>query len=90
LEFAAWSARADAAAGSGAEALKRLRASVSELGPKAGVNVLLEARLALAELTLKFGDASEGRAQLDGLQKEASTKGFSVLARKAAALRNSS
>ena len=90
LEFAAWSARANAAAGSGAEALKSLRASLSEFGPKAGVNVQFEARLALAELTLKFGEASEGRTQLNALEKDANEKSFSVFARRAAAIRNSS
>jgi tetratricopeptide (TPR) repeat protein len=90
LEFAAWSARANAAAGSGAEALKSFRASLSELGPKAGMNVQFEARLALAELTLKFGEPSEGRTQLNSLEKEANEKSFSVFARKAAAIRDSS
>jgi tetratricopeptide (TPR) repeat protein len=90
LEFAAWSARANAAAGSGAESLKSFRASFSELGPKAGVNVLFEARLALAELTMKFGEASEGRTQLNALEKDATEKSFSVFARRAAAIRNSS
>lgn len=61
LEFAAWSARADAAAGGGAQALKTLEASVAELGSKPGVNVQFEGRLALAELTLKSGDAAQGQ-----------------------------
>ncbi len=90
LEFAAWSARADAAAGSGATALKTLHDSVSELGSKAGVNVQFEGRLALAELMLKFGDASQGRAQLEAIEKDASGKSFSEFARRAATLRNPS
>jgi len=90
VEFAAWSARADAAAGSGAKALKTLQDSFSEFGSKAGASTQFEGRLALAELTLKFGDASQGRAQLEAIEKDASGKSFSVFARKAAALRNSS
>ena len=90
LEFAAWSARADAAAGSGADALKNLKTSFAELGSKAGVGVQLEARLAVAELALKFGDAAEGRAQLDALEKDASSKGYTFFARRASALRNPS
>jgi tetratricopeptide (TPR) repeat protein len=89
LEFAAWSARADAAAGSGAKALKTLQDSVAELGPKAGANVQFEGRLALAELTLKFGDAAQGRAQLEAIEKDASGKSFTAFAKRAAALRNS-
>jgi tetratricopeptide (TPR) repeat protein len=89
LEFAAWSARAEAAAGAGTKALKTLEASVAELGAKPGVNVQFEARLALAELTLKFGDAAQGRAQLAAIEKEAGGAGFSVFAKRAAALRNS-
>jgi tetratricopeptide (TPR) repeat protein/TolB-like protein len=76
LEFAAWSARADAAAGDGAKALKALQATLAELGAKAGVNVQFEARLAVAELTMKFGDAAQGRAQLEAIEKEAGGKGF--------------
>lgn len=90
LGFAAWAARADAAAGSGKEALNSLQSSFSELGSKAGVNAQFEARLALAELTLKFGDASDARAQLDALEKDAHDKNFTIFARKAAAIRNSS
>jgi tetratricopeptide (TPR) repeat protein len=90
LEFAAWSARADAAAGSGAKALKALLDSFSEFGSKASASAQFEGRLALAELTLKFGDASKGRALLEALEKDASGKSFSVFARKAAALRNPS
>jgi hypothetical protein len=54
------------------------------------MNVQFEARLALAELTLKFGEASEGRMQLNALEKDATEKSFSAFARKAAAIRNSS
>jgi tetratricopeptide (TPR) repeat protein/tRNA A-37 threonylcarbamoyl transferase component Bud32 len=88
LEFAAWSARADAAAGSGAKALKTLQESISEFGSKAGASAQFEGRLALAELTLRFGDASQARAQLEAIEKDAGGKSFSVFARRAAALRN--
>jgi hypothetical protein len=90
LEFAAWSARAEAAAGDGAKALKMLQNSFSEFGSKAGASTQFEGRLALAELALKFGDASQGRALLEAIEKDASGKNFSVFARKAAALRNPS
>ena len=88
LGLAAWSARVDAAAGDGPKALKTLEAVVAEVGAKAGVNVQFEARLAVAELTLKFGDAAQGRAQLEAIEKEANGKGFVLFARRAAALRN--
>jgi tetratricopeptide (TPR) repeat protein len=89
LEFAAWSARADAAAGSGAKALKTMQDTFAELGSKAGANVQFEGRLALGELTLKYGDAAQGRTQLEAIEKDAGGKGFSVFAKRAATLRNS-
>jgi serine/threonine protein kinase/tetratricopeptide (TPR) repeat protein len=84
LELAAWSAQADAAAGSGREALKKLQARTAELGPKASLNAQFQARLVAAELECKFGDAGAGRDQLNALQKDANSKNFLLIAQKAA------
>lgn len=50
--------------------------------------VEFEARLALAELEKKSGHTAVAHAQLTSLQKMARTNGFSLIARKAAALDN--
>jgi serine/threonine protein kinase len=45
-----------------------------------------EARLALAEIELNTGNAADGRQQLAALEKEARSKGFLLIARKAASI----
>jgi hypothetical protein len=45
----------------------------------------LEATLALAEAEMQSGEAPAGRARLAALRAEAAAKGYSVIARKAAA-----
>jgi hypothetical protein len=44
----------------------------------------LEARLALGEIEVKSGVLTRGRAQLQTVERDASQKGFVLLARKAA------
>ena len=85
LELAAWAARAEAGAGSGSDALKKLQARTAELAPKAAINAQFQARLAAGELQLKFGDAAKGRSELNALQRDASSKKFLLIAQKAAA-----
>jgi len=78
-------ARAEAGAGSGSEALKKLQARTAELAPKAAINAQFQARLVAGELEVKFGDAAKGREELNALQKDASSKKFLLIAQKAAA-----
>jgi len=85
LELAAWSARAQAADGNGTEALKKLRSQIAELGAKAAVGAQFQARLAAGELEIRFGDPAKGRAELNALQQDATSKKFVLLAQKAAA-----
>ena len=85
LELAAWLARAEAGAGNGSEALKKLQARTAELAPKAAINAQFQARLVAGELEVKFGDAAKGREELNALQKDASSKKFLLIAQKAAA-----
>jgi eukaryotic-like serine/threonine-protein kinase len=48
-------------------------------------NVAIEARLALGEIQMNFGDRVAGRAVLESLEKESSSGGFLIVARKASA-----
>jgi len=48
----------------------------------------LEARLALGEIQMKSGKPSVGRTRLEALEKEATAKGFLLIARKAVAAKN--
>ena len=49
--------------------------------------IQLEARLAMGEVEMKSGMRTAGRARLAALQRDATTEGFLLLARKAAAAR---
>ena len=53
------------------------------------VGIQLEARLAQAELEMKSGHGSVGRANLAALEKAASAKGFGLIARKATLMQGS-
>jgi hypothetical protein len=74
-----------AAAGQCAEATKLLLATLSDATAAGFVGYELEARLALAQVAIE-SDAAAHRGRLTDLEKEASAKGFLVIARKAAAL----
>jgi len=50
-------------------------------------SIQLEARLGMGELEMKSGDRTNGRARLAALQKDATAKGFLLIARKAASVR---
>jgi len=87
LTLAAWTARGDAATGKSASAIRALQTAIEDLGPKAILQVRLEARLALAEITLASSGAASARPLLDAIEKESTEKGYGLYARKAAALR---
>ncbi len=63
-------------------AIKNLKAIVAETAGSGQ----LEARLALGEIELRSENPAAGRATLQALEKDATAKGFLLIARKAAAL----
>ena len=87
LAFAIVAARVRAANGMSAEALQSLRSTLAESTRFGFVSYQLEARLALHELDLKSSRAAAARSQLAALEKEARTRGFNLIARRAAAAR---
>jgi tetratricopeptide (TPR) repeat protein len=87
LMTAVQTARARVAAGvNAADTRKGLEAAFTEMGPKSGFDVRLEARLALAELQAEGGDPAGALSALDGIEKEATSHGFLLAARKAKTL----
>ena len=67
------------------EALKGLEAVLSEAERARFVASEFEARLAMGEIRMKSGSPEVGRARLDALEKDATAKGFGLIARQAAA-----
>jgi tetratricopeptide (TPR) repeat protein/TolB-like protein len=77
-------ARLSAEAGQSAAAITEVD-SIRERAAKAGLaGVELEARLARGEIEMRSGNVAAGRARLETLQKDASARGFALVARKAA------
>jgi len=76
-------ARVLASRGRPAEALASLRAILAATRKNGFVGDGLEASLALGEMEMKSGENEAGRARLVTLEKEATAKGFFLLARKA-------
>lgn len=72
-----------AALGRAAEARKSLANVLAEAMKHGFVGLQFEARLALGEIEMKSGETVAGRAHLKQLQKEATAKGFTLIARKA-------
>jgi len=82
-------ARIRATSGSAAdrnEAAKRLNTVIGEATTAGFADVALEARLVLGEVEIGSGQAADGRAQLEALEKDAKGKGFGLVARKARAI----
>ena len=52
------------------------------------MGIELDARLALAEIEIKSGQATTGRAHLAALETDAKAKGYNLIARKAAIARS--
>ena len=75
--------RVQAAAGETAEASKSLEVVVAELAKVHRVSDQFEARLALGEIEIKSGKTASGRTRLTALEKDATSKGFMLIARKA-------
>ncbi len=86
IEFgvAITAARVRAAMGKPAEAIQTLSTTLAEATKYGFVKQQYEARLALGEIEMKSG-APAGRARLAKLQKDATAKGFLLIARKATA-----
>jgi hypothetical protein len=67
------------------QAKKTLQAALADATRENLTGLQLEARLAIGEVETKSGDRSAGRADLAALQKDATAKGFLLIARKASA-----
>ena len=65
-------------------ATNRLRQVLSDATRTGFVNYALEARLALGELEVTSGNRTDGRGHLESLLKDASEKGFRLVAQQAA------
>jgi tetratricopeptide (TPR) repeat protein len=78
-------ARLSAASGGSAAATRALESILREAAKGGLVGLELEARLALGEIELKSGKIPAGRARLQSLEKDASARGFRLIARKSAA-----
>ena len=85
LEFAISVARLSAAVGGTATARRELEAILAEAQEYGFYALQLEARLGLGEVEVRMGTPSVGRARLNALRAEAGTKGYGLIARKAAA-----
>jgi DNA-binding winged helix-turn-helix (wHTH) protein/tetratricopeptide (TPR) repeat protein len=68
-----------------AEANQKLGSIISDSEKRQCVQIQLEATLALAESEIRSGSKSAGKAQLSTLRKQASARGFGLIARQAAA-----
>jgi hypothetical protein len=79
-------ARAQAAAGAADDGVALLERTLEEAGARGFVETALQTRLALGELEVGLGRTA-GRARLAAVAKEASGRGLTLIARKAAAAR---
>jgi len=75
--------RIHAASGRAAEASKGLAGTLAEATRLDCGRCVLEARLALGELEMKEGKKAAAREHLATLEKDATAKGFLLIARKA-------
>jgi DNA-binding winged helix-turn-helix (wHTH) protein/tetratricopeptide (TPR) repeat protein len=85
LEMMIVAARVRAARGYSSEAEKSLRAALAESTKYGFVPYEFESRLALGQAETRSGKTAAGRARLASLGKDATAKGFALIARKAAA-----
>jgi tetratricopeptide (TPR) repeat protein len=86
LPVAIAGARIATASGDFANARKLLGEALAEAAKANLLYFQYDARLALGELEIKSGSMADGRARLTALEKEASDRGFLLIARKAASL----
>jgi tetratricopeptide (TPR) repeat protein len=87
LTMAIVSARVQAASGDRDAAAQALEGALLEATRSGLGGVQLDARLALGETEIQGGHPAEGRARLVALEAAAKTKGFGLVARKAALAR---
>ena len=87
LEVEITRARVRAALRQTAEARSSLKDALAQAKTAGFKGAELEAQLALGEVELKAGDISGGRTRLLALEQEAESRGFGLLAKKAAAQR---
>jgi hypothetical protein len=88
LSAAMVAARVKAASGNSSdvsESIAGLHRIAADAAAARFTNVAIKARLALGEIQMNFGDRAAGRALLESLEKESSSGGFLIVARKAAA-----
>jgi tetratricopeptide (TPR) repeat protein len=78
-------ARIDAALNKTEQGEKSLNDVIAAATKTGQVRYVFMARLALGECEMKSGNATEGKARLTALQKDAKAKGFNLVARKAGA-----
>lgn len=90
MEVEITAARIRARRGSSSEAVKSLESSLAQAKRIGAVGLEFKARLSLSQIEMESGSSDAGRARLRELEKEATSKGFRLIARKAAtALRGS-
>jgi tetratricopeptide (TPR) repeat protein len=85
LDFEVIAARVRAASGHTAEARKSLNSILAEGKDRGYLGCQFEARLALGKIEMKAGQIAIARVHLATLEKDARSKGFGLIARKAAA-----
>jgi serine/threonine protein kinase/tetratricopeptide (TPR) repeat protein len=85
LNIAIVAARVRAALGKTSEARESLKATSAEAKRLGFLGQQFEARLLLGEIEMKSGPIAAGRARLAALEKDATAKGFGLIARRAAA-----
>ena len=87
LTYVITTALVRAATGATPEAIKTLNAIVAEATTYGYLSYQLEARLALGEIEMKSGRTVAGHSRLAALEKDATAKGFLLIARKAVQFR---
>jgi tetratricopeptide (TPR) repeat protein len=70
------------------EALTRIQSVLGEATGRGFVDIELEARFSICEIELKYGKRSERKSVMTAIEKEARSKGFGLIANKAATLKD--
>ena len=86
LAFAIANANAESASHQDAAAKTLLKQASLKATKSAYLGYQFQCRLAMEAIGLKSGKSTESRARLERFQKEATEKGFDLMARKASAL----
>ena len=88
IEFAIASARVEAASGKYASAVAHLKTALAKATKAGLVKYQLECRLAIEDAQAKPGKSADVQARRDQLERDAKSKGFDLIARKASARRD--